>query len=133
MTLRHNKTIIQMVKDGWNFNEIRELFSQSKAFERDLVRERSYFEQHKIDDFSNINSYYCTKHHVFHNKYRYITVKRFSDKTKTKTKTFTKTFAKCKEYAIQLNKSEQFNFRFKKNWNKYNINEHKKKVGSRLQ
>lgn len=134
MTLRHNKTIIQMVKDGWNFNQIQDLFNESRAKEREFVREINYFESHRITDFSKINFYYCQKHQCYHQKYRYAKTKvsnksGFSISERVKTKTF----EKCKEFALELNKSEIFNQKFKKSWKKYNKNEHSKRNGSRLQ
>lgn len=127
MTLRHNKTIIQMVKDGWNFNQIQDLFNESKAKEREFVSEINYFESHRITDFSKINFYYCQKHQCYHQKYRYTKINGKSQKVQTNS------FKKCKDFALELNKSEIFNQKFKKSWKKYNKNEHSKRNGSRLQ
>lgn len=127
MAIRHNKTIIQMVRDGWNFNEIQNLFRESKAKEREFVREIQYFESHRIIDFSNIKEYYCKKCKVYHRKYGY------TYQNGKSVKHFTKSFEKCKQHALNLSKSEVFNLKFKKSWNKYNKNEHKKRNGSKLQ
>lgn len=127
MTLRHNKTIIQMVKDGWNFNQIQELFKESKAFEREIVRERNYFESHRIKNFSKVKSYYCMKCQRFHYKYRYVKINGFSERKETKS------FKKCQKHAISLTQSEQFNFHFTKKWKNYDMKAHKTSVGSKLQ
>ena len=121
------KQVLYMIKIGWNFQEIRELCQHSKEIERQLVLRKQYDNKYKIVDFSNVIKYYCSKCNCYHRKYRY--EQKYGKKIRVKTESF----KKCKDTAYTLSDSETFSKQFRKSFNSYSIDKHKKMSGSRKQ
>lgn len=118
----NKNTIIQMIKIGWNLDEIYDLIRESKETEKSFVAMKIYDNERKITDFSKIEKYYCTKHQCFHRKYR-------NKQNKVKTDSF----KKCKEKAIRLTTTEIQMKKFRSNFVNYFNEKHKNTIGSRKQ
>lgn len=123
----NQEKITDMTSIGWNFNEIRDLFKESKRIEQSFVNEKRYENNFKITDFAKVKLYYCSKHHRYHRKYRH--TKRNGKMIKVKTVCF----ERCKNYAYKISKSEKFNKNFNRSLKNYSVDKHKKSVGSRKQ
>ena len=119
--------ILYMINIGWNLQEIKDLYKYSKEIERQFVLSKKYDNKYKIIDFSKVIKYYCSNCNRYHRKYRYTKMNGKRIKVETKS------FKDCKNTAYTLSDLETFSKKFRKSFNSYSIEKHKKLRGSRKQ